>query len=162
VSRFARSYGASPVHLLAHLVLLPLAAWALLQIFAVNGTGRILLWLAGAVVAHDLILLPLYSVLDRVAERTLAGRRRPALNFVRVPAGLSLLLALVYFPQLSGRGDAAYRRVAGRGFDSPVERWLLACAVMFALSGLLLLVLRGRSATRPAGRAAAAPRRPAP
>jgi hypothetical protein len=141
MSRLARSYGAGPVHLIAHLALLPLAAWALLQIFAVDNTGRILLWLAGAVIAHDLILLPLYSVLDRASQRVLAGT---AVNYVRIPLGLALLLALVYLPQLSGKGDPQFRRVSGQGFDAPVERWLLATAALFAISGVVLLARRRR------------------
>jgi len=141
MSRLARTYGAGPVHLIAHLALLPLAAWALLQIFAVDNTGRILLWLAGAVIAHDLILLPLYSVLDRASQRVLAGT---AVNYVRIPLGLALLLALVYLPQLSGKGDPQFRRVSGQGFDAPVERWLLATTALFAISGVVLLVRRRR------------------
>jgi hypothetical protein len=141
MSRFARSYGAGPVHLIAHLALLPLAAWALLQIFAVDNTGRILLWLAGAVIAHDLILLPLYSALDRASQRVLGGT---AANYVRIPLGLALLLALVYLPQLSGKGDPQFRRVSGQSFDAPLERWLLATAALFAISGAVLLVRRRR------------------
>jgi hypothetical protein len=141
MSRFARSYGAGPVHLIAHLALLPLAAWALLQIFAVDNTGRILLWLAGAVIAHDLILLPLYSALDRASQRVLGGT---AVNYVRIPLGLALLLALVYLPQLSGKGDPQFRRVSGQSFDAPLERWLLATAALFAISGAVLLVSRRR------------------
>jgi hypothetical protein len=140
VSRFAHRYGASPVHLLAHLALLPFAAWALLEIFAVNGTAHILLWLVGAVIAHDLLLLPAYSLLDRAAQR--AAARGPAVNYVRVPAGLSLLLALVYLPQLTGAGEPAYRHVSGRGFDDSLGRWLLATAALFALAGLLYLARR--------------------
>lgn len=146
MSRFAKRYGASPVHLLAHLVLLPFAAWALLQVFAVNSTGRILLWLAGAVVAHDLVLLPFYSLLDRVAERVGPGGR--AVNFVRVPAGLSLLLALVYLPQLTGAGERNHRRVAGRGWDVSLERWVLVTAALFAVSALVY-ALRGRRRAYP-------------
>ena len=141
MSRLARSYGAGPVHLIAHLALLPLAAWALLQIFAVDNTGRILLWLAGAVIAHDLILLPLYAVLDRASQHLLVGT---AVNYVRIPLGLALLLALVYLPQLSGKGDPQFRRVSGQAFDAPVERWLLATAALFAISGVVLLVRRRR------------------
>jgi hypothetical protein len=141
MSRFARSYGAGPVHLIAHLALLPFAAWALLQIFAVDNTGRILLWLAGSVIAHDLILLPLYAVLDRASQRLLPGT---AVNYVRIPLGLALLLALVYLPQLSGKGDPQFRRASGQGFDAPVERWLLATAALFAISGVVLIVRRRR------------------
>jgi hypothetical protein len=126
---------------LAYLVLLPLAAWALLRIFAVDGTGHILLWLVGAVIAHDLILLPLYAGFDRASQRVLRG---PAINYIRIPLGLALLLALVYLPQLTGKGDPQYRRVSGQGFDAPVERWLLATVALFAISGLVGLVRRQR------------------
>jgi hypothetical protein len=146
MSRFARSYGAGPGHLIAHLVLLPLALWALLQIFRVDSTGRILLWLVGAVIAHDVILLPLYSLLDRAARRSVPGA---AVNHVRVPAGLALLLALVYLPQLTGAGDAQYRRASGRDFDAPLERWLLATAALFLLSGIVLVARRQRVNARP-------------
>jgi hypothetical protein len=141
MNRFARSYGAGPLHLIAHLALLPLAAWALLQIFAVDGTTQILVWLLGAVIAHDLLLLPLYTLLDRVAQRAVHG---PAINYVRVPAGLALLLALVYLPQIGGEGDPQFRRVSGEGFDAPVERWLLATTALFAVSGLVLFIRRRR------------------
>ena len=144
MSRFARSYGAGPVHLIAHVVLLALAAWAGLQILAVDNTTRIVLWLVGAVIAHDLIGLPLYSLLDRASQRVVRGT---AVNHVRVPAGLALLLLLVYFPQIAGKGDPQFRRVSGHGFDAPVERWLLATAALFAASGVVLLARhrRGRA-----------------
>ena len=61
-----RLYGASPLHLLAHLVLLPLCAWALLEILGGRSASRIVVWLVAAVVLHDLVLLPLYSGADRV------------------------------------------------------------------------------------------------
>jgi hypothetical protein len=145
MSRFARAYGSGPVHLLAHLVVLPLAAWALLQVFRVDSTTQILLWLVGAVIAHDLVLLPLYTLLDRASQRVLPGT---AVNYVRIPLGLAALLGLVYLPQISGKGDPQFRRVSGMGFDAPVERWLLASAALFALSGLALLVARQRGGSR--------------
>lgn len=127
-----RRYGASPVHLLAHFLALALAAWALLHVLDLSTAGRVLLWLVGAVVAHDLVLLPFYSVLDRLAERALPG---PAVNYVRVPAGLALLLGLVYFGEISGRADVAYHRASGTRFESPLAHWLLASAALFAIAG---------------------------
>ena len=78
----SRRYGASPLHLLAHLAALALVAWALLQLLDVGNAPRILLWLAGAVVAHDLLLWPGYTLVDRAARR---GRPASAANYVRVP-----------------------------------------------------------------------------
>ena len=135
-----RRYGATPVHLLAHLALLPLAAWALLKLLDLNTAGRVLLWLAGAVVAHDLVLLPFYSLLDRAASHAAPG---PAVNYVRVPAGLALLLGLVFYGEISGRSDPAFTRASGITLEGSLARWLIASAVLFALAGALYL-WRGR------------------
>ena len=131
-------YGASPLHLLAHLALLPLAAWALLQVAERPDGLRILVWLALSAVVHDLVLLPFYGLLDRAGRRT-AG---PAVNYVRVPALLSGLLLLVFFPAISGKGEPSFQRVSGLTYDGYLARWLLISAALFALSGALYL-LRG-------------------
>jgi len=133
------SYGASPLHLLAHLVALPLVAFALLQIAERGDAARILIWLALSAVVHDVLLLPFYGLLDRLGTRT-AGR---AVNFVRVPALLSGLLLLVYFPAISGKGEGAFHGVSGLDYDGYFARWLLISAALFALSGAAYLV-RGR------------------
>jgi hypothetical protein len=134
-----RAYGASPLHLLAHLVALPLAAWALLQIADARSAGRIVVWLVAAAVLHDLVLLPFYGVLDRLAMRVTG----PGINYVRVPAMLSGLLLLVYFPAIAGKGEGAYRRVSALEWHGYAERWLLVTAALFALSGAFYLVRRG-------------------
>jgi hypothetical protein len=84
-------YGSSPLHLLAHLAALTLAAWGLLQALQLGGWERIVLGLAGAVVLHDLVLWPAYTTLDRLARR---GRPAGWANYVRVPVGISLVLLL--------------------------------------------------------------------
>ena len=134
-------YGSSPLHLLAHLAALALAAWALLQALQLGGAERILLWLVGAVVLHDLVLWPAYTALDRAARR---GRPAGWVNFVRVPVGISALLALVFFPVMCGKGEGAYARVSGTGWDGYAARWLLVSAALFAAAGALYLV-RSRS-----------------
>jgi hypothetical protein len=133
-------YGASPLHLLAHLILLPLVAFALLQIAERGDAARILVWLALSAVVHDLLLLPFYGVLDRLGQRA-AGR---AVNFVRVPALLSGLLLLVFFPAISGKGEGAFHGVSGLDYDGYLARWLLITAALFAVSGVVYGV-RSRS-----------------
>jgi hypothetical protein len=133
-------YGASPLHLLAHLAAFALAAWALLQVVDLGGRERIVLWLVGAVILHDALLWPGYTLLDRLARR---GRPAGWANYVRVPAGISALLALVFFPVVCGKGEAAYTRVSGTGWDGYAARWLLASALLFAGAGVLYL-LRAR------------------
>ena len=133
-------YGASPLHLLAHLVALPLVAFALLQIAERGDAARILIWLALSAVVHDLLLLPFYGLLDRAGRRT-TGR---AVNFVRVPALLSGLLLLVFFPAISGKGEGAFHGVSGLDYDGYLARWLLITAALFAVSGAVY-GLRSRS-----------------
>jgi hypothetical protein len=133
-------YGASPLHLLAHLVALPLVAWALLQFIDRPDAFRILLWLALSAVVHDLVLLPFYSARDRAEQRVV----RPAVNYVRVPALISGLLLLVFFPAIANKGEPSFNRVSGLTYDGYFARWLLITAVLFAVSGGLYLVRGSR------------------
>jgi hypothetical protein len=130
-------YGSSPLHLLAHLAAFALAAWALLQALELGGWQRILLWLTGAIVLHDLMLWPAYTTLDRLSRRT---RLVAWANYVRVPVGISALLLLVFFPVMCGKGEAAYTRVSGQAWQGYTARWLLVSAVLFAASAAIYLV----------------------
>ncbi len=66
-----------------------------------------------------------------------------AVNFVRIPAALSLLMLVVFFSTIAGRGEATYRRVSGLEWDGYATRWLLVSAALFAGSGVLYLLRRG-------------------
>lgn len=106
------------------------------------------LWFVGAAVLHDLVLLPLYAMADRTAVRALGavGRREWAM-YVRVPAVLSGLLLLVWFPLISGQVAGRYRSATGLSADGFLVRWLLITVVLFGGSALLL-VLRLRRAAK--------------
>jgi hypothetical protein len=134
-----RLYGASPLHLLAHLALLPFCAWALLELLGARAAANVVVWLVACVIVHDLVVLPLYSGADRGVRRA-AGA---AINFVRVPAALSLLMLAVYFGVISGRGEGAFRAASGLEYEGYAARWLLASAALFAASGLLYVARRG-------------------
>src|SRR5262249_57800376 len=77
LQRFRRVYGASPLHLLALIASLAITAAAVVRWFdvAASDTARIVIWFAVAIIAHDLVLLPLYSALDRVGRGGRGGRR---------------------------------------------------------------------------------------
>jgi Kef-type K+ transport system membrane component KefB len=129
-------YGASPLHLLAHLATLALAAWALLHALDLGGAERIVLWLVAAVVLHDLVLWPAYTTLDRLARR---GRPVGWANYVRIPIGVSVLLLLVFFPVMCGKGERTYMRVSGARWEGYTARWLLVSAALFVVAGALYL-----------------------
>jgi len=75
---FRRAYGAGPLHLLALIASLLIAGAAVAGWFDSAGSTvhLILIWFVGAIIGHDLVLLPLYSLLDRVAFGALSGRAR--------------------------------------------------------------------------------------
>lgn len=109
---------------------------------------QVVLWFVGAAVLHDLVLVPLYAAADRALTGALgAVRRREWIGYVRVPAALSGLLLLVWFPLISGRVDERYRLATGLSADGFLARWLLITAVLFGGSALLL-ALRVRRATK--------------
>jgi hypothetical protein len=154
VSRFRRRYGASPLHALAHLAAFAMSGFALLQLVDVRAAGNVLAWFIAAVVLHDLVLLPSYSALDRVAQTV--GGRVPAVNHLRVPAGLSALLLLVYFPLILGRSTGKLEQVSGAPAADYLARWLLVSGVLFAGSAALYLVRSRTAAAKRAPGAAAA------
>ena len=137
-----RGYGTTPLHLVAHVAALALAAYALLQLGGARDAVTIGVWLVGAVVLHDVVLLPLYSGLDRAARRV-APRR--ALAHLRVPAGLSALLLLVYFPLILGRSERTYATLSGLEPQGYLARWPLVTGLMFAASALAFVVSSRRA-----------------
>ncbi|HEY8584986.1 MAG TPA: hypothetical protein VIL49_18650 [Capillimicrobium sp.] len=156
MSLLRRAYGTTPLHLLGHLACFALAGYAVAQLVDTRGALNLLLWLVGALVLHDLVLLPAYSLLDRLAAR---GAPRGAVNYVRAPAAIAGVLALVWFPTILGKGDGAYARVSGLHFEGYLRNWLLICAALFLASALLYVVRgrRGASRGRAGDRAPAAP-----
>ena len=96
----------------------------------------------GAALLHDLVLLPLYATLDRTLLRGL-GTRREWAGYVRVPAALSALLLLAWFPLISGSVASRYRSATGLPADVFLPRWLLITAVLFGASALLLTLRLG-------------------
>jgi hypothetical protein len=117
------------------------------EVFTVSSSkaaAGIAIWLVAAAVMHDLLLFPLYSGLDRVAR---LGFRAAAVNYVRIPAALSLLLLGVFWGTIGRKGEGAYHAVSGRSFEGYATRWLVVTAALFAASALISLARR-RSAAR--------------
>jgi hypothetical protein len=68
-----RWYGASPLHLLALLAALALGGYAAAAVVAAGPWLGFAVWFAVAIVGHDLLLFPLYSLADLSARRLLPG-----------------------------------------------------------------------------------------
>lgn len=129
-----------PLLVLAHLTLLPLCAWALLEMLDGRSAQRIAVWLIACVIVHDLVVMPLYSGADRALRRVMGDA---TINYVRVPAGLSLLMLVVFWGTIAEAGERAYRATSGLAFDGHATRWLLATAALFAGSGVVYVLRRG-------------------
>lgn len=157
-----RVYGSGPVHLLALLASLVVSAAAIVRWFDVPGpdTVRVLLWFVGAIVIHDLVLLPLYSLFDAVGRRTSrsvspslgTARRSAGWVYVRVPLLLCALLGLTFLPEIARLGASAYHAASGSTQDRYLVRYLITCAVLLggsALAYALSLVRTRRAASGP-------------
>jgi hypothetical protein len=153
-------YGSYPLHLLTMA-----AGFALLGyvVVTVKPTAlwnphswwqSIAVWFAGAVIAHDLLLFPIYALADRI----LWARRRPARhlpisvrNYLRIPALGSGLTLLVFLPGIIGQGASTYLAATGQTQQPFLGRWLLLTAAMFTTSAivyLLRLAVAGRRSSR--------------
>ena len=143
-TRFGRWYGAPPLHLLVLAVSLTLTASAVSLLARSSDVERIAIWFVAAVVAHDLVLFPLYALADRSVSVVLgwrAKRRRrfsePAINYLRTPVLASALLLLVFFPSIIGQGARTYEAKSGLTPGSMyLDRWLLLTGGFFLVSAI--------------------------
>ncbi|MFG2715772.1 hypothetical protein ACGFX2_35350 [Streptomyces goshikiensis] len=142
---FRRRYGASPLHLLLVLVSFALAVYAGLRLFEGDTLG-VAVWFVGAALLHDLVLLPLYSVTDRAAQALFTRGSGPtppvprvSVNYVRVPAFVSGVLLLVWWPLVLRRVEH-YTAATALPADGFLGRWLLITGALFAVSAVVLVV----------------------
>jgi hypothetical protein len=156
-----RRYGASGLHLLAHIAAFAIAAYALAQIINGGRAVNFIFWFAGAALLHDLVFLPLYSLLDTLARLGAHGPRLhatvPVINHVRVPALISGLLLLVYLPLIFAPGDSTYYGATGHHIEGYARNWLLITAALFAGSAVVYAVRLRASSRRRRAAAGEAP-----
>jgi len=169
-ARFRYEYGAEPLHLIATAGSLLLGGYGLLRLTEIPGGAQVLIWIVAAALLHDLVALPFYSLLLRIADRAagaaISGRaaRLMALNAVRIPAALSALLLLVYFPLILRVDPEGYESATGLTVDPYLSRWLLISAALFLVSGVVyaLRLRRGVPAEAPEPRPEPEPAGPPP
>jgi hypothetical protein len=153
---FRSRYGDTPLHLLAVVASFAIAGYALFRIVESPSALGTLIWLGAAAIAHDLIAFPLYSCLNLIAHRTIGGRADareeerlvPLINHIRIPAALSALALLLFFPLILGLDSTNYEKDAGLGSGVFLGRWLGLCAALF-LGSALIYAIRLRRASPP-------------
>ncbi|MER7671448.1 hypothetical protein ABTY61_23700 [Kitasatospora sp. NPDC096128] len=161
LARWYGWYGAGPLHLLVLLASLALTGYAVERLVTERPLA-VAVWFVGAAVAHDLVLLPLYSLADLSTRSVLRHRaeRTPAvgwINYLRVPVFLSGLLLLVWFPLILDLSEP-YPGATGLSEGVYLGRWLAITAVLFGAAALALAV-KLRRARRSGGRATGGRRR---
>ena len=163
--RFRRVVGTGPLGLLTLVAAFFLTGYVVSLLGVAGLTGgatwwqTILAWFLGAVVLHDLLLFPLYALADRSLHTGLdAVRRRgpvrmaptpPVINHVRVPALLTGLTFLVFWPGILAQGADTFRAATGLTQDPYLARWLLLGAAAWLASAVLYAVRLARSRSQP-------------
>ncbi|MEU5952531.1 hypothetical protein [Streptomyces sp. NPDC047525] len=144
--RFRRWYGEGPLQLLVLLGSFALAGYAGVRLL--DGDWLLIaVWFVGAALVHDLLFVPAYALADRALRAAAGGRRnrREWINFVRVPAFLSGLLLLVWFPLIAGQVER-YESSTGLPAGDFLVRWLVVTALLFAGSALCRVLQTRRRA----------------
>lgn len=157
MNRLRRHYGAGPVHLLLSAACLAFAGYLVWVVLPAPNSARIFIWIALAAGVHDMLLWPLYTLLDRVLTRTRARKNKqhpavPWINHVRVPAILSAVMLVISFPLVLRHSEPAYHAASGLTEQPYLGRWLALSGSAFAASALIyamrLVLNRQRRVTR--------------
>jgi hypothetical protein len=164
LDRFRSVYGSNPLHLLTLIAGFALFGYVLTTVKPVTLWNpntwwqSILIWFAAAIVAHDLVLFPLYALVDRtlVAGSRIRPRTEasvPALNYIRVPALGAGLTLLVFLPGIIEQGAFTYWAATGQTQEPFLGRWLLLSAAMFGFSAVAygVRLMLSRRAKQPPG-----------
>jgi hypothetical protein len=165
-SRVRHWYGANPLHLLALLAAFALAGYAVRAVIAAGQFRGFAIWFAVAIIGHDLLLFPLYSLADLSVQRLLpwgAARRRarhqaagasgavpgpPVINYIRIPVAFSLLMLMTFFPLILGLSEPEYHRASGLTTQPYLWRWLAVTGVLFAGSSVVYALRCRRASSR--------------
>ncbi|CAA9492306.1 MAG: hypothetical protein AVDCRST_MAG53-1601 [uncultured Solirubrobacteraceae bacterium] len=149
-----RLYGAGPAHLAGVLAFLLLATYGWTRIFQHPKAWTIVAAFVVVVVAHDLIFLPLYTAVWRAAARAGASTPSavPVLPHLAAPALISVLLFVVWFPLIVGKGMLT--SLSTLPLQGYLGRWLILTGALFVVSALSYALRAARARRRPApGRA---------
>lgn len=140
---FRRVYGSHPLHLLTLIAGFALFGYVMVTIGPQalwnprTWWQSIVVWFAAAIIAHDLVLFPIYALVDRML---LLSWRIPmpvrVLNYIRVPTMASALTLVVFLPGIIEQGALTYQAATGQTQEPFLGRWLLLTAALFATSAV--------------------------
>lgn len=136
IGRLRGAYGEGPLHLVGHLAFFAITAYVVVQLADAPSALTILLWIVGAALIHDLVLVPVYAAADRALRGALPRLRTPIVNHVRFVGVVSGTLLIVWFPVMFGKADGNIERNAGLTPDDYLIRWLAVTAGLAVLSTL--------------------------
>lgn len=136
-------YGSHPLHLLTLIAGFALFGYVMVTIGPQalwnprTWWQSIVVWFAAAIIAHDLVLFPIYALVDRML---LLSWRIPmpvrVLNYIRVPTMASALTLVVFLPGIIEQGALTYQAATGQTQEPFLGRWLLLTAALFATSAV--------------------------
>ena len=154
MARFRTVYGSNPLHLLTLVAGFALFGYVLATMKPVTLWNpdtwwqSIAVWFAAAIIANDLVLFPVYAIVDRILVA--ANQIRPmgetsvsVLNHLRVPALGAALTLVVFLPGIIEQGAPAYVAATGQTQEPFLGRWLLLTAAMFGASAVVYAVRLG-------------------
>ena len=144
---FRRIYGSHPLHLLTLVAGFALFGYVLATVKPTALWNpnmwwqSIAVWFAAAIIAHDLVLYPIYAVADRLLVATSRPVANvPALNYIRVPVLGSALTLVMFLPGIIEQGAPTYLAATGQTQEPFLSRWLLLTAAMFAVSAVAFAI----------------------
>ena len=155
--RSRSGHGSRPLHLIALVASFALTAAAFVGWFQrPRDVAGVLEWLVAAIILHDLVLMPLYTLVDRVTfgllhRRLVLAHPRVVVNptpYVRVPAIISALLFAILFPVILGLGSRTELAASGIREHGYLLRWLLLTGGLFAISGAAYTAALARARAR--------------
>ncbi|PND59027.1 hypothetical protein CRM90_02325 [Mycobacterium sp. ENV421] len=162
-SVFRDVYGSHPLHLLTLTAGFALFTYVLVTLGPdqlwnpTTWWQSIAVWFAATIVAHDLVLFPLYSLVDRVLVAALHHRpvpitttaTVPLINYVRVPLMGAALTFVIFLPGIVEQGAVNFHAATGLTQAPYLGRWLLLTAALFGASAVAYGVRVARAAMKP-------------
>ncbi|ORV09971.1 hypothetical protein [Mycobacterium celatum] len=149
-TRFRSMYGSGPLHLLTMVGGFALLAYLIVTagpsaLLKPEGAWwkSIALWFGAAIVFHDLVLFPVYSVADQLLGVAVKYCREPLVplrNHLRVPALGSGLILLIFLPDIIEQGAEKYFEDTGLTQQPFFGRWLMLTAIMFGASAVIYTI----------------------